>query len=181
LQPVQIRSELVDFLSLLRAEQPRCVLEIGTGQGGTLYLLSWAAAGDARILSLDLREQSRARRFLYRSFARRRQRLDAWTADSHSTRTRAEAQRFFRGAGLDVLFIDGDHSYEGVRQDYDLYSPLVRRGGLIAFHDIVDGPESAVGEVPRFWREVRPSLGDPIELVESWSQGGYGIGLGRVP
>ena len=34
---------------------------------------------------------------------------------------------------LDLLFIDGDHSYEGVRQDYKMYSKLVRDGGLIAF------------------------------------------------
>ena len=176
---MQIRSELIEFLSLLRAERPRCVLEIGTGQGGTLYLLSWAAAPDARILSLDLREQSRSRRFLYRSFARARQHLAAWTVDSHADETREEAERFFGGSGLDALFIDGDHSYAGVRKDYDLYAPLVRLGGLIAFHDIVDGPETSVGEVPRFWREVRGTLRDPVEIVESWSQGGFGIGVGR--
>jgi predicted O-methyltransferase YrrM len=180
IQPVQIRSELIDLLTLLRAERPRRVLEIGTGLGGTLYLLSWAAAGDARLLSLDLREQSRARRFLYRSFARGRQRLAAWIVDSHAAQTRAAAERFFRHAPVDVLFIDGDHSYDGVRRDYELYAPLVRPGGVIAFHDIVDGPETAVGEVPRFWREVSATLSEPVELVESWSQGGYGIGVGRV-
>jgi hypothetical protein len=51
---------------------------------------------------------------------------------------------------------------------------------LIAFHDIVDGPESSVGEVSRFWGELKPSAGETIELVESWSQGGYGIGLVRA-
>jgi predicted O-methyltransferase YrrM len=78
-----------------------------------------------------------------------------------------------------LLFIDGDHSYEGVRRDWELYSPLVRPGGLIALHDIVEGPEWAVGEVPRFWREVRDTLDDVVELVESRDQGGYGIGVGR--
>jgi predicted O-methyltransferase YrrM len=180
MEPVQIRSELVDLLSLISAERPRRVLEIGTGLGGTLYLLCWAAAPDARLLSLDLREQSRARRFIYRSFAGRRQRLTTWIADSHSAQTRADAEKFFLDGEVDVLFIDGDHSYDGVRRDYELYAPLVRPGGLIAFHDIVDGPESAVGEVPRFWREVRDTLSEPVELVESRSQGGYGIGVGRA-
>lgn len=179
--PVQTRSEIIELLSLLRDERPRRVLEVGTANGGTLYLLAWAAARDARLLSIDLRELPRVRRLLLRSFGGRRQRILLMTADSHTAGTRAAVQRFLGGAPLDLLFVDGDHSYDGVRRDYDLYAPLVRPGGLIAFHDIVDGPETAVGGVPRFWREVRASLADPLELVESWSQGGYGIGVGRRP
>jgi predicted O-methyltransferase YrrM len=34
-----------------------------------------------------------------------------------------------------LLFIDGCHDYEGVKLDFDLYSPLVVAGGWIAFHD----------------------------------------------
>ena len=36
---------------------------------------------------------------------------------------------------LDFLFIDGDHTIKGCKQDYDLYSKKVKRGGYIAFHD----------------------------------------------
>lgn len=36
---------------------------------------------------------------------------------------------------IDFLFIDGDHNYEGVKVDWDLYKPLLRDGSLIAFHD----------------------------------------------
>lgn len=36
---------------------------------------------------------------------------------------------------LDFLFIDGDHSYKSVRQDFLLYSKLIRNGGLLIFHD----------------------------------------------
>ncbi|MEO0196406.1 MAG: class I SAM-dependent methyltransferase [candidate division WOR-3 bacterium] len=38
---------------------------------------------------------------------------------------------------LDFLFIEGNHSYEGVKMDFEMYFPLVRKGGIIAFHDIV--------------------------------------------
>ena len=34
-----------------------------------------------------------------------------------------------------LLFIDGDHSYEGVRADFEAWSPRVAPGGVIAFHD----------------------------------------------
>ena len=40
-------------------------------------------------------------------------------------------------AGCDVLFIDGDHRYEGALHDLLLYGPMVRPGGIIAFHDTV--------------------------------------------
>jgi predicted O-methyltransferase YrrM len=80
---------------------------------------------------------------------------------------------------VDFLFIDGDHQYEGVRKDYNLYSRLVRPGGLIAFHDIVPGDEELVGGVPRFWEEMKQSH-KTSELVESWNQRAYGIGVVRV-
>lgn len=36
---------------------------------------------------------------------------------------------------IDFLFIDGNHKYRGVKTDWDLYSPLLHRGSLVAFHD----------------------------------------------
>jgi len=43
---------------------------------------------------------------------------------------------------IDLLFIDGDHSINGCSQDFELYAPKVKPGGLIAFHDYyADRPE----------------------------------------
>ena len=36
---------------------------------------------------------------------------------------------------IDVLFIDGDHSYEGVKKDFDLYSKIISDNGIIILHD----------------------------------------------
>lgn len=36
---------------------------------------------------------------------------------------------------IDLLFIDGDHSYEGVKQDFELYSKLLSENGVIVLHD----------------------------------------------
>jgi hypothetical protein len=36
---------------------------------------------------------------------------------------------------IDVLFIDGDHSYEGVKLDFELYSKLISQKGIIIIHD----------------------------------------------
>lgn len=40
--------------------------------------------------------------------------------------------------GIDVLFIDGDHSYQGVINDFSLYKDLVNVGGYIVFDDYND-------------------------------------------
>lgn len=36
---------------------------------------------------------------------------------------------------IDILFIDGDHSYKGVKQDFDLYSKILSLNGIIILHD----------------------------------------------
>ena len=38
---------------------------------------------------------------------------------------------------IDLLFIDGNHEFEAVLQDYEQWSPLIKDGGIIAFHDVV--------------------------------------------
>jgi len=45
---------------------------------------------------------------------------------------------------IDLLFIDGDHRYEGVLRDFTMWSPLIKPGGFIAFHDYSHAP----GEPP---------------------------------
>ncbi len=37
--------------------------------------------------------------------------------------------------GVDFLFIDGDHSYESCKKDWELYSPLLKQGAIVTFHD----------------------------------------------
>ena len=39
---------------------------------------------------------------------------------------------------IEVLFVDGDHSYEGAKADYERWSQWVRPGGHLLFHDAVD-------------------------------------------
>jgi predicted O-methyltransferase YrrM len=179
---LQRRSEIRMLLERLAALQPRALVEIGTARGGTLFLLTRVAADDATIVSVDLPGgefgggYARRRTLLYRQFARQHQRLRLIRGDSAAPSTVARVQATVGGA-IDFLFIDGDHRYDGVRRDFESYAPLVRPGGLIAIHDIVPGPVELVGDVPRFWREIRSS--ESQEIVDGWDQGGYGIGLLR--
>ena len=119
---------------------------------------------------------TRKRRKLYRAFARRGQRIELLRRDSHDLETVRLVHGLLAGRGVDLLFIDGDHTYEGVSQDYASYASLVRAGGLIAIHDIVPGNQEDVGGVPRFWKELKQTS-DTEEIVRDWNQGGFGIGL----
>ena len=38
---------------------------------------------------------------------------------------------------IDLLWIDGNHAYDAVVQDFEKYGPLVNKGGFVAFHDSV--------------------------------------------
>lgn len=184
---IQKRMEILRLLELVAELRPQRLCEIGAAGGGTLFLFTQCAAPSAWVVSIDLAlDAAKQRAFVH--FLQPGQKLLALQADSHAPATREQVRRFLAGRPLDFLFIDGDHSYEGVRQDYEQFGPLVRPGGLIAFHDIVGdyrhryrhGTRSDAGEVPRFWREV--SCGHPgaIELVEDHGQDGFGIGVLRT-
>ncbi len=69
--------------------------------------------------------------------------------------------------------IDGDHSYEGVKTDFSLYAPLVRPGGLIAFHDILPNEVAENCHVDRLWAELR-SVHVTTEFVDPYDDRGLG-------
>jgi FkbM family methyltransferase len=64
---------------------------------------------------------------------------------------------------IDLLFIDGDHSYDGIRRDWDDWTPLVREGGHVALHDA--HPDAG-------W--TRPEHG-PVRLLEEVRRDGWRI------
>jgi predicted O-methyltransferase YrrM len=153
--------ELAPLLALARRVSPRTIVEIGTAQGGTFYAWCQVAEPDATIVSIDLPggpfggRDAAADVATLRRFGRRGQQLHFLRADSHDTQTRAHLEEIVRGRPIDFLMIDGDHTYEGVKQDFEMYAPLVREGNPIALHDILPHPHVSSCEVDRFWNELR--------------------------
>ena len=74
-------------------------------------------------------------------------------------------------ATLDVLFIDGDHSYEGVKHDLDNYGFLVKSGGSIVCHDVCSGYDPGVRQA---FDEFISATKWEAEIYPSW------VGLGRI-
>jgi predicted O-methyltransferase YrrM len=177
--------EFARMCRFVRGRQPRIVVEIGTMRGGTLWAWCRLAAEDALIVSIDLPggdfgggyDKSQASRIA--TYSRRGQRLHLIRGDSHAVATLSELKQTLSGRLIDLLFIDGDHTYEGVKQDYAMYAPLVTAGGMIAFHDILPcRPED--GDVHRLWEEIKSSE-DWREFVapeeQSWRGRWGGIGV----
>lgn len=182
--PWQARLDLIGTLDALTLEPPRAIIEIGTCRGGALMAYSHFAADDATIVSVDLPRGRFGggypawRAPLYRSFGRTGQRLQLVRGDSHDAATRSAVERALAGRSVDFLFIDGDHTYEGVRSDFERYSPLLSERALVGFHDIVPGGGEKVGGVPEFWRELKASGRYPVrEIVGDWGGGSGGVGL----
>ena len=179
ISPIQSRYEFTSLLGILQQNPPKTILEIGTARGGTLFMLTRVATEDATIVSLDLPQGPFGGGYdefkipLYSSFARPKQKLHLLRADSHTDASLQAVTERFGGRTIDFLFIDGDHTYEGVRHDFEMYSPLVTNGGYVAFHDTV----YAEG-VKKFWTEVKPRY-----VAEEWVDPcptRYGIGLVKL-
>jgi len=182
IKPTQVKYEIAKLLEIIAELRPKVVLEIGTAGGGTLFLFTRVADSRAKIISIDLPGGPFGGGYpkwkipLYKSFSRKEQKIYLIRRDSHDPQTLKEVEKILSGENIDFLFIDGDHTYEGVKKDFEMYSSLVREGGIIAFHDIVPGLPDNVGGVPRFWSQIKYEY-KHLEIIKDWNQGGFGIGV----
>jgi cephalosporin hydroxylase len=182
-RPWQIMEEIKNLLLILDKVKPKVILEIGTAGGGTLFLFSNIAYEEAILISVDL-YQTIEKRILFRYIKKEKQKIFLIQGDSHSIETLRKIEEILKGRKVDFLFIDGDHSYEGVKKDFEMYSPLVRKGGIIAFHDIIPDyytrygikTSSWAGEVYKFWNEIKEKY-EHLEIVKDREQNGFGIGV----
>jgi len=161
IKPGQIKEEILELLKVLDKIKPKIVLEIGTAGGGTLFLFSRVASKDATIISIDLpggefgKGYAKWRILLYKAFTLPKQKLHLLREDSHNQKTLEKVKKLLGGEKVDFMFIDGDHTYEGVKKDFEMYSPLIKAGGIIAFHDIIVYPPEDGCEVDKLWSELK--------------------------
>lgn len=174
---IQKVTELAPALAFLRRRPLRTVVEIGTFLGGTLWGWCQIAEPDAVIVSIDLpgamMDLPVAPVEELTGFARERQQLHFLRSDSHDPATVEELRSRIGERQLDLLMIDGDHSFEGVKADFELYSPLVVRGGFVAFHDILTHQQGSA-EVDRLWRELRDRY-PHVEFTDPGDDWGFGV------
>ncbi|SEV88801.1 Methyltransferase domain-containing protein [Chitinophaga sp. YR573] len=193
--------EFSKLLEIYKTLKPRKVVEIGSFYGGTLWWWTriwgrryyseygsdtpvnmpgnWGSIGNLEHLtSIDYPIGPSDSR--YEEMLRCRAMWPEWTAgidfhdiqgDSHNQITVQRVKQLYPDNDVDFLFIDGDHSYAGVKADFENYSTFVRPGGLIVFHDVCGLPE-----VKQYWQEIKGSH----RATEICEPEGWGIGIIEV-
>jgi predicted O-methyltransferase YrrM len=175
-EAIQKSSEFAPLVAIVLERRPRCVLEIGSARGGTLWAWTRAAAPDATLVSVDLPGGPYGGGDYdwesFRSFARADQRIELIRANSHDEDTRDRVAAAL-DRPVDFLFIDGDHTYEGARRDFELYSPFVKPGGIVAFHDVIKHRTDQECDVDVLWHELKGDYRH-AELVDPEDDRGWG-------
>lgn len=195
----QIESEITSLAEFLRKEIEKkpdfTIVEIGTKFGGTFKI--WCELNpEGKKVSIDIpagmhggiSEEEFNRRNA--RFVMEYRNVHFLTGNSHHETTR---RRLIQTLGvpmpikhpdelrcIDFLFIDGDHTYQGVKDDFEMYSPLVRENGWIAFHDINDSEyhRSRNVFVEKFWNEVKDGYPNwEFNVGDNWA----GVGLIQIP
>ena len=119
------------------ARGTRRLAEIGVWQGGTTARLRAAMAPGATLFAVDPFPKGRLGFSTQRAIAMREVAKVANGQVVWIRQTAAEASRdavVGRG-GFEFVFLDALHTYEGLREDWEAWSPLVAIGGVIAIHD----------------------------------------------
>jgi predicted O-methyltransferase YrrM len=156
------------------------ILEIGTAEGGLLKKMIEVADDDAVFVSVDSistrynAESMEQFAEMMQSWCKEGQKLHIIRKDSHHADTKEDVEKIvqsFPDGLFDFVFIDGDHSYEGVKQDYEDYAGM---GKIVGFHDIQKTMVPNVG-VPQLWSEIKKETS--VEIIENIEQEAYGIGI----
>lgn len=121
--------------SLARFLPAKVAVEIGVDDGSTtLPLLLGVTHAGGHLYSVDVASCLAAQQRVAASGMQGR-----WSFFIQPSVEFAERWVNTNGPALiDLVFIDGDHSPEGVRADWEAFSPLVRVGGLVLFHDAMN-------------------------------------------
>ena len=160
------KKDLEILLPIIASIKPTRVLEIGAWKGFSAEV--WIKAFEPESF-LTIEKDSKEIRESYIEGLR----YQYWySCDSHDPKVIPDIKNYYP-EGFDFLFIDGDHSFEGVMQDFETYVPLVREGGIIALHDIryhVDKTE----EVDIFWFGIRDKY-PYVEIKARLQSTGMGV------
>lgn len=188
---VQKVSELRSMLEQASRLDPlKTIVEVGSARGGTFWALAQVADPEALLVSVDIpagspidvrggedvyhgRDRDR-----FKEFVGPKQTCQLIDASSQLESTRDAVKAAIGAREIDLLFIDADHRYPGVKRDYQLYSPLVRHGGLIVFHDVIPQNDHRSG-VHHLWNELKRKDDSAMEFVgrDNWGMGQWG-GIG---
>lgn len=152
-RPIQHTEELHWLVKKVEQLHPKIILEIGTNTGGTLafwnHILSQYCQDKRYCLLMCIDVHNK----LTWDARKSRNNIKFIAGDSARKSVIDKVKYYLRGRQIDFLFIDGGHLENQVTADYINYSKFVRKGGIVAFHDIYN--TIACSGVVEFWKKVK--------------------------
>lgn len=128
------------LFGVIRQMQARKVIEVGRYKGGSTLVIAAAMSGEGQLWSIDIGEKEArlyqggsARPFdqqLADVCRRLGLRVDLIVGDSRTVQVET--------GEVDLVLIDGDHSYEGAKNDFERFGRRVRVGGAVLLDDTFD-------------------------------------------
>ena len=176
----QVRKELyilVEKILETKNDNGSC-LEIGLGHFGSTHFL-WRQLFD-EVITIE-KEWERVREFgrNTKSYHNNKFVLDDGNSKFYhglSNDEKIVEKVYDKHENISMLFIDGNHTYASVLADFLLYYPLVKKGGIVAFHDTIysSGYNEDVPKLIRDLKNGKFTNGKRIpikDIVESETQG----------
>jgi predicted O-methyltransferase YrrM len=156
------------------AKGKKCLAEIGVWHGMTTCRLRRAMAAEGVLVAVDPYRPGKfgfsAQQIIaHREVSRIRLGTVNWLRTTGGEAARQLPSTTHRT--FDFVFIDGDHSYEGLREDWEGWTKLVVPGGIVALHDSRSSSARQIDDVGsvRFTRDVivRDTRFRVIETVDT--------------
>jgi len=175
----QVETELSAFEQLLRERGAKSYLEVGCKNGDTLHRVVCSLSPGALAVAVDLpasRNNERRLRRAVDDLVRRGYFVKLILGDSTQ---RGIVQQVAAYAPFDAVFIDGGHSYDVARLDWENYGLM---SSAVGFHDIngIEESQDRKGrpdmEVPRLWRSIKVSH-EVREFIDTEERVGIGVVL----
>ena len=172
----QVKAEIYKFIDVLLKQKKNInCLEIGLGTYGSTHFL-WRLMFKKTITI----EHQKYRIFnftesmnkFHKKFVLNDLKSKFIFGLSHDISSVEKIDKILNGEKLDLLFIDGDHSYKSVLFDWLLYNNFVAKGGIVAFHDCVANDDNY--GVPKFLKKIK-SFDNTLKLEKIIYSKNFGI------
>lgn len=181
---LQIPKEIEAAMQFVDTQiQPKSFLELGICSGGTFFIWCYLVRPGGIKMGIDLPNGPYGNITLIseKDILDRTQFLKTIApnthiclGDSRDTQSIDWVRERLKGEKLDFIFIDADHTYEGVKADFNNYKEFVKPGGYILLHDIKNTKKHIDGNctVYKLWEELE---GEKIEFCDpAFEWGGIG-------
>lgn len=161
-----IKSDLEVLFRIIDHDEIKTILEIGTWRGYSAKTfieefnpnLFITIEHDKPIEAIEIKKEN----YHY-----------LWSCESNQPLTLEKVKSILKGGKVDFLFIDGGHKFPIVESDWDMYCPLVRVGGIVAFHDVCILQTNE--QVKAFWEWVIKPKYNYIEIKTDKQSTGIGV------